>query len=120
MAISVTNQTPRVSIVFYVKDGDRSPYQGRLEFDEKEYASLDQKQIETMQLDQFQSWQANTLKLQADTKAAEEVAANSGDDVVVGDDVSPQEARQRLSDVALASGITDEQFDALLRKAGQV
>ena len=50
----------KLSIVFYVKEGTASPYQGRLEFTQQEYAKLKPADIAKLQLAQHAAWKAAT------------------------------------------------------------
>lgn len=57
MALSIISKVT-IEVVFYVREDNNSPYQGRLEFDPKEYDALAPKDIEALQLAQFDAWKA--------------------------------------------------------------
>ncbi len=58
MAASVIDQqvTTRVSVVFWVKENQDSPYQGLLAFTPEEFAKVDDKTLQARQLEQFEAW----------------------------------------------------------------
>lgn len=64
-SIVVTSNPPdsKGAVVFYVKEGFRSPYQGLLKSDEIVGLSADA--IKTKELEQFAAWKKNLIALQA-------------------------------------------------------
>ncbi len=70
MSVEITQAQPNVEIIFYVKEGNDSPYQGRLVYTQDDYSKLMPADIEAAQMVQFAAWKAATLAAQ---QANEEV-----------------------------------------------
>lgn len=62
--LSLTGEA-KISVVFYVKVDQDSPYQGLLQFTPEEYAKLTPDDLQRMEIEQFASWKDNLARLQA-------------------------------------------------------
>lgn len=89
LAQTVQTDDPKVSIVFYVKEGTNSPYQGLLQIPLSEYVKLKPADIEVRKIAQFDAWKIATqaarevqAKVTADDKAAQvEALQQQADDI---------------------------------------
>ena len=98
MTVSITQDVkPNVEIIFYVKEGNASPYQGRLVITQDDYATLTPDDIEAAQINQYNAWKANLVALQN---------APPPDPSIVPVQITALQARRAIAAAGLLDAVT--------------
>lgn len=93
LAQTVTLGDATVSMVFYVKEGTNSPYQGLIQMTPAEYAAIKPAELQKRQMDQFNAWKAATeaaknapvIEESADEKVSRVKALRAEADAIAAD-----------------------------------
>ncbi len=106
MVVEITQQEKStVSITFYVKEGENSPYQGLLQYDADTYAKLTPEDIEAAQIEQFQTWKARTEMLRNAPPPTKEELAQQAIDLQEQAELFSKQIDELKLDPAVAAAI---------------